>query len=48
MLVILCILWVMNLALACSETNKSWWFNLLAGLYITVNLVAILVGAATV
>lgn len=48
MLVILCIFWVMNLALACSETNKSWWLNLLVGLYLTVNLVAVLVGAAPV
>lgn len=47
MLTILCILWVLNLSLACSETNKTWWFNLFAALYITVTLVEILVGATT-
>lgn len=47
MLVILCMLWVMNLSLACSESNKTWWFNLLAAVYITITLVEVLVGATT-
>lgn len=47
MLTILCILWVLNLSLACSETNNIWWFNLIAALYITVTLVRVLVGATT-
>lgn len=47
MLTILCILWVLNLSLACSETNNTWWFNLIAALYITVTLVGVLVGATT-
>lgn len=47
MLTILCIMWVMNLSLACSETNKTWWFNLLAALYITVTFVEVLAGTIT-
>lgn len=33
MLVFICILFVLNMALACDDTNKFWWGNMLAGFY---------------
>lgn len=45
MLVLLCIVWVANLAMACAESNKAWVVNLFVALALTVQLVAIQVGA---
>jgi hypothetical protein len=38
MLTILCILAVANMALACSDTNKVWWLNMLAGLVVVAQI----------
>lgn len=40
MLVIQCILWVANMALACSSTNRFWWGNMMAGLILSASFAA--------
>jgi hypothetical protein len=38
MLVVQCILWVTNMALACSDSNRIWPANLFAALFITATV----------
>ena len=38
MLTVMCMLAVVNLALACSKTNEFWWGNMVSGLYVTAFL----------
>lgn len=35
MMVVLCMLWVANMALACSKTNEFWWGNMMSAFIIT-------------
>lgn len=42
MLVVLCILWVVNMTLACSSSNRIWPMNALAALAITVDVARIM------
>lgn len=43
MVAVMCMLWVANLALACSESNKAWVANGFAACVLTVCLVGKLV-----
>jgi hypothetical protein len=38
MLVVQCILWVLNMACACSSTNRIWPINAFAALVITAQV----------
>jgi hypothetical protein len=38
MLVVQCILWVANMACACSSTNRIWPVNAFAALVITIDI----------
>jgi hypothetical protein len=38
MLVVQCILWVLNMAMACSSNNTMWPLNAFAALYITAQV----------
>lgn len=38
MLTVQCILWVANMVMACSSTNRIWPINALAALFLTVEI----------
>ena len=38
MLVVLCILWVLNMACAAQTTNRIWHINALIALFITIDI----------
>lgn len=43
MVAVMCMLWVANMALACSDFNEAWACNALGACVLTVCLVGVLV-----